>query len=129
MQIVLLLDYHDRVQFNATCTHLNKIVVSLIWSNIEFHLEGYHESSFELNDPPPYVPVSDRAYHNRRKPEGGEAFKATNKAYRFLDVLVMYYMTNQSRLQKICSRVKHLCTGVCYNWQHWRSWPVENNDT
>lgn len=129
MQIVLMLDYHDRVQLNATCTHLNKIVEPFIWTNLEFHFAGYHESSFELDDPPPHIPVSERAYQHRLKPEGRGHMQASNKANRFLNLLAMYYMTDRSRLQKICSRVKHLCTGVCYNWHRWMSWPVDYNDT
>ncbi|KAK7428860.1 hypothetical protein QQZ08_004630 [Neonectria magnoliae] len=112
--IAKLLSYHDLTQFGRTCKRLNTIVEPRIWTSIEFHNVSYHESSAELNDPPPFVPTTQRAYHSTTGGRRGQGQR--EKAEKLVKMLQEYHAMNRNRLQELCSRVKHLCTGVESMW-------------
>ncbi|KAF7552904.1 hypothetical protein G7Z17_g3957 [Cylindrodendrum hubeiense] len=117
VQIAAFLGHHDLAQLNRTCKCINTLVQPRIWHSIELHTADYHESSEELSNPPPFIPISQRACHSSEK--AVERYTRShiqeNKAEKLMDMLRNYHATNQGRLQELCSHVKNLCTGVDSN--------------
>ncbi|KAK7416197.1 hypothetical protein QQX98_005394 [Neonectria punicea] len=119
VHITRFINYHDLARLNRTCKRLNAIVEPRIWTSIELHNAGYHESSQELNDPSPFIPISRRAYHSTIGGRSGH--RQEEKAKRLFKILQEYHAINQPRLKELCLRVKNLCTGVKCVWGRTRS--------
>ncbi|KAH7155912.1 hypothetical protein EDB81DRAFT_785775 [Dactylonectria macrodidyma] len=118
--LVLIADYldHDALaRLNRTCKRINAVIEPQIWTKIEFHSNGYHESSAEAKDPPPFTAATLRNYQTERHPgQYALGHIHENKAMTFVNLLQDYHANNQERLKELCSRVKHLCTGVIHEW-------------
>ncbi|KAK7408950.1 hypothetical protein QQX98_008894 [Neonectria punicea] len=93
-----------------TCKRFNALVEPILWTDIELHEQGFHESSWELNDPPPFIPTSQRRYH-RRQP-WGRGQGARDKAAKLFLVLQLLHDEDLNRMQELAKRVKNLCTVI-----------------
>ncbi|KPM46218.1 hypothetical protein AK830_g273 [Neonectria ditissima] len=109
-----LLSFDDLAHLCRTCTRMSTIVGPRIWNSIEFHTVTYHMSSAELNEPPPFMPISQQAYHSTSGRRRGQVQQA--KAEMFVNTLQECHANDQNRLRELCSRVKNVCTGVDCMW-------------
>ncbi|OBS25790.1 hypothetical protein FPOA_06326 [Fusarium poae] len=112
LEIVSQLPHHNLAQLARTSKFLNEIVIPLIWTYIEFHLVGYHESSCELKVPPPVRSPSSRKCHPDEAYNEGE-----RKAEAFFNILQTLHAENPQRLKCITKRIKHLCTPMDPGWE------------
>ncbi|KAF4972724.1 hypothetical protein FSARC_761 [Fusarium sarcochroum] len=108
-------------RLSYTCKRLEGIAGSCLWKNIELHEEGYHESSAELNDPPPFRPPR-RFYHSSKRK--GWHSDIGERAEKLFTVLQTLRTNDEKRLRELTGRVKNLCTVIEQNWR-----PDENEVT
>ncbi|KAF7552410.1 hypothetical protein G7Z17_g4363 [Cylindrodendrum hubeiense] len=99
---------HELARLMRTCKRFNALVEPLLWTDIELHEAGFHESHQELKDPPPLIPTYRRAYH--RKQGWGCGQGARDKAAKFFTVLQILHDEDPSRLQELTRRVRNLCS-------------------
>ncbi|RSL45606.1 hypothetical protein CEP53_010700 [Fusarium sp. AF-6] len=93
----------QKSNFSRTCKRLDALIEPQIWSDLELHAEGYHDSRDELKHPPPFKSPLDgvyRCYHYR----GGVSPLNT------LRQLVETH--DQDRLRILASRVRSLCSVI-----------------
>ncbi|KAF4971289.1 hypothetical protein FSARC_1859 [Fusarium sarcochroum] len=115
LKILSCLDAHDFTKVARTCKRLDDMVEPLIWTDIELHEEGYHESKSELNEPPPVRPADLRPYHPKQGWDRGQG--ASMKAESLFTMLQSLHKEDPDRLQEITRRVKHLCTVIDPTWR------------
>ncbi|KAJ4267247.1 hypothetical protein NW762_003350 [Fusarium torreyae] len=115
LKIISYLNAHDYAQVARICKRLNEMVEPLIWTDIELHEEGYHESKSELNEPPPVRPADLRPYHPKQSWGCGQG--ARDKAENLFTMLQSLHKEDPDRLQLITKRVKHLCTVIEPTWR------------
>ncbi|KAF9767179.1 hypothetical protein IL306_000307 [Fusarium sp. DS 682] len=113
LQIFSQVTPHDLSVIARISKSLNEIVTPLLWNDIEFHEEGYHESNHELKVPPPARDPTRRPYHSKRLYGPGTRMKAV----RFFGILQRMHRENPGRLEQITKRVKHLCTVIDHLWR------------
>ncbi|KAF4472209.1 hypothetical protein FALBO_881 [Fusarium albosuccineum] len=107
-------DFDALVQLSLTCKRINAIVEPCLWSDIELHELGFHESSAEIKVPPPFRLPSQRGYHyggRQNWPQNTEL-----KAERLFMMLQTLHTRDQNQLKKLASRVKNLCTVINPHW-------------
>lgn len=97
---------HDLAQLSYCSKALAALVVPLLWTDIEFHDQDYHESPLELNDPPPFRRPSSRLHHNPMRKRG----RRSDLVFFFM--LVELHGNDLERLKVLASRVKHICTDI-----------------
>ncbi|KAI9166390.1 hypothetical protein HJFPF1_02491 [Paramyrothecium foliicola] len=107
--IACCLPTHDLAQLSYTCKSLSRLVEPLIWTDIELHEAGYHESRRELDSPAPFRSPGDRAYHTKQC-SSYHGLDADRKAGNFFTMLQLLHKNDIGRLKAVAGRVKHLCT-------------------
>ncbi|KAL4731341.1 hypothetical protein ACLX1H_000307 [Fusarium chlamydosporum] len=103
----------DLCHLSYTCKKLASVANSCLWSDIELHDKGYHESSAELNEPPPFR-SAERPY-NSSKREGWQSdiYKRAKGLFTMFQTL---HTRDERRLRQLTSRVRNLCTVVEPGW-------------
>ncbi|TVY65419.1 hypothetical protein Focb16_v015768 [Fusarium oxysporum f. sp. cubense] len=115
LQIFSQITAHDLSTIARTSKRLNEIVTPLLWTDIELHEDGYHESRHELKVPPPARDPARRPYHPKQKWGNGQG--ARMKATQFFEILQIMHKENPNRLQQITQRVRHFCTVIDPSWR------------
>ncbi|KAF5019369.1 hypothetical protein F66182_8619 [Fusarium sp. NRRL 66182] len=100
----------DLARLARTCKCLCEAAEPLIWTDIELHEIGYHESKAELNVPPPMRPPESRPYHPRQNWGCGQGAS-------LFCMLQTLHKQDPERLQQLTRRVKHLCTVMVPRWR------------
>ncbi|KAK6714796.1 hypothetical protein SNK04_005729 [Fusarium graminearum] len=97
-----------------TCKRLGSIASSCLWSDIELHEKGYHESSAEIIHPPPYR-TATRPYNTSvRHVWRSDICRRAKTLFTMLHGL---RTSNEARLKQLASRVRSLCTVIEPTWQ------------
>nr|CEG05708.1 unnamed protein product [Fusarium clavum] len=109
-------------RLSYTCRKMGAIASACLWSDIEFHEEGYHESSAEVSEPPPWR-TTRRPYNSSTR--HGWQSDICERAEKFFTLLQSLHRHDQARLIQLASRVKSLCTVVEPSWRIGES-KVEN---
>ncbi|KAK7432254.1 hypothetical protein QQZ08_001199 [Neonectria magnoliae] len=102
-------------QLSLTCKRLNAIAQPCLWSDIELHEQGFHESSAELKAPAPFKLPSQRAYHNGGEREWPQDTRI--KAEKLFKMFQALHRHDETKLEELASRVKNLCTVVDPTWR------------
>ncbi|KPM41890.1 hypothetical protein AK830_g4646 [Neonectria ditissima] len=110
LAITSCLTPHELARLMRTCKRFNALVEPIFWTNIELHEVGFHESSAELKEPPPFIPVSERLYH--RKQPWGSGQGAQVKAEKLFLLLQLLHDEDFDRMQELTKRVRNLCTVI-----------------
>ncbi|QPC71816.1 hypothetical protein HYE68_002568 [Fusarium pseudograminearum] len=100
-------------QLARTSKHFSNIAISILWTNVEFHLEGFHESYCELKIPPPVRKPESRKCHPY---ELYGPSKGTKKAEAFFGTLQILHTENPARLEHVAKRIRQICTPICAEW-------------
>ncbi|KAM0436678.1 hypothetical protein ACHAPT_002387 [Fusarium lateritium] len=121
LEIAHLLPLSQQANLGRTCKRINALTEPLIWTAVELHREGYHETREEIRDPLPFRPPSDRAYLS-----GGRNpwLSPPDMLFKGLQHLLE---SDQDRLEKVAGRVKSLCTVVTPNCKIWVLLPYFSN--
>ncbi|KAH7272953.1 hypothetical protein B0J15DRAFT_590727 [Fusarium solani] len=121
LEISSYLSFSQRSKFSRTCKHINALIEPQIWSDIELHGDGYHETRNEISYPPPFKSPSDRVYigiyRGRYPPERLSP----------LNILRQLLETDQDRVRKVASRVRSLCTVISAGDKVWDILPYFSN--
>ncbi|RMJ08474.1 hypothetical protein CDV36_011912 [Fusarium kuroshium] len=124
IEIITYLSPHDLVQLTRTSKRIHEITTLSLWKNIELHNSGYHESSSELDCPPPFVSPSKRSYLSPGLSDRYENRHST----LFFQQLNDTKSRNEKRFIEVASRVKSLCAVVGWNDRHiWHLLPSFTN--
>ncbi|KAH7184938.1 uncharacterized protein B0J16DRAFT_362559 [Fusarium flagelliforme] len=100
-------------RLSYTCRKMGAIASVCLWSDIEFHEEGYHESSAEVSEPPPWR-TSRRPYNSSTR--DGWQSDICKRAEKFFTLLQSLHRHDQARLRQLSSRVRSLCTVIEPGW-------------
>ena len=92
---------------------MGAIASDSLWSDIEFHAEGYHESSAEVSEPPPWR--TTRRPYNSSTRDGWQS-DIYRRAEKFFALLQSLHRHDQERLRQLASRVRSLCTVIEPSW-------------
>ncbi|KAF4439929.1 hypothetical protein F53441_12430 [Fusarium austroafricanum] len=114
LQILSLVTSHDLSTLARTSKHFNKFVIPLLWTDIELHEAGYHESKYEIKVPPPVRDPERRPYHTKGKRSCGEG--ARQKTTLFFEILQTMHRENPEQLELVTKRIRHLCTVIGPLW-------------
>ncbi|UZP38355.1 hypothetical protein NXS19_006171 [Fusarium pseudograminearum] len=99
---------------SLTCKRLGLIASTCLWSDIELHEKGYHESSAEIVHPPPYR-TTPRPYNTSgRHGWHSDIYKRAEKLFTLLHNL---HTNDEARLAQLAGRVRSLCTVIDPIWQ------------
>ncbi|KAI8659975.1 F-box domain-containing protein [Fusarium sp. Ph1] len=124
IEIITYLSPHDLTQLSRTCKSINEITGPYLWRNIELHNLGYHESSSELDCPPPFTPASKRPYLGPGLSDRYENRHST----MFFQLLYDIHSCDRERFSEVASRVKSLCAVVGWNDRYiWHLLPSFTN--
>lgn len=122
LHIYSFLGHHSLTRLATVSKSFGALAETLIWTDIELHAPGYHESSSELKDPPPVVAPEDRRYHRKEgstcQREYGSSWSM--KAGSFFWMLDMTARTDLERAKALASRVRSLCTVL--DWMNPPRW-------
>ncbi|KAH7108621.1 hypothetical protein B0J13DRAFT_579682 [Dactylonectria estremocensis] len=110
LSITACLMSHELASLMRTCRRFNALIEHILWTDIELHEQGFHESSMELDDPPPFIPPSQRRYH--RKQSWGWGQGAQHKAGKLFCLLQQLHVEDPNRMQELAKRVRNLCTVI-----------------
>ncbi|KAM0221257.1 hypothetical protein ACHAPA_008090 [Fusarium lateritium] len=100
-------------RLSYTCKRLEALAGTCLWSEIELHEKGYHESSSELTEPQPFR-QNKRFYHDSKRV--GWQSDIEERARRLFTSLQTLHTHNKERLKELTGRVKSLCTVIEPSW-------------
>ncbi|SPJ74148.1 uncharacterized protein FTOL_03878 [Fusarium torulosum] len=100
-------------RLSYSCKRLEAVAGTCLWSEIELHEKGYHESSSELSEPPPFRP-NKRFYHGSERV--GLQSDIEERARKLFTLLQALHTHNKERLKELVGRVKSLCTVIEPSW-------------
>ncbi|KAI1071422.1 hypothetical protein LB507_005157 [Fusarium sp. FIESC RH6] len=100
-------------RLSYTCRKMGAIASDCLWSDIEFHEGGYHESSAEVSEPPAWR--TTRRPYNSSTRDGWQS-DIYKRAEKFFALLQSLQRHDQVRLGQLASRVTSLCTVVEPGW-------------
>ncbi|CAG7563484.1 unnamed protein product [Fusarium equiseti] len=100
-------------RLSYTCRKMGVIASICLWSDIEFHEEGYHESSAEVSEPSLWR-TTRRPYNSSTR--DGWRSDICKRAEKFFVLLQSLYRDDQARLRQLGSRVRSLCTVIEPSW-------------
>lgn len=100
-------------RLSYTCKRLEAVAGTCLWSEIELHERGYHESSSELSEPPPFRP-NKRFYHGSKR--NGLQSDMEERARKLFTSLQTLQTHDKERLKELTGRVKDLCTVLEPSW-------------
>ncbi|KAI8677367.1 F-box domain-containing protein [Fusarium sp. Ph1] len=121
LEISSYLSISQKSKFSRTCKRINALIEPQIWTDIELHGDGYHETRDQIKEPQPFKSPSDRVYIGRHR--GGyrsERLSPLNILRQLLDI-------DQDRVRKVASRVKSLCTVISTGDKVWDILPYFSN--
>lgn len=109
-------------RISYTCRKMGVLASTCLWSDIEFHEEGYHESSAEVSEPPPWR--TGRRPYNSSTRDGWQS-DICKRAEKFFTLLQSLHRHDPPRLRQLASRVRSLCTVIEPSWRTGES-KIEN---
>lgn len=111
LHIASFLPAADQASLCATSKTANDFIEPLLWKNIELHDDdGFHDTSAELKDPPPFTAPSSRRYlPDKSIPDGN-----MSRRIAFFYMLESMYKTDRTRFQHLTARIRSLCTVIDY---------------
>ncbi|GKU22864.1 unnamed protein product [Fusarium langsethiae] len=101
-------------RLSFTCKILGLIASSCLWSDIELHEKGYHESSAEIAHPPSYR-TAPRPYNDSST--CGRQSDISRRAETLFKLLQSLHVRDEARLKQLTGRVRSLCTVIEPSWQ------------
>jgi hypothetical protein len=101
-------------RLSFVCKKLGFIASPCLWSDIELHEKGYHESSSGITHSPPYR-TAPRHYNNSSR--RGWQSDICMRAKKLFVLLQSLRTHDETRLKQLTSRVRSLCTVIEPSWQ------------
>ncbi|KAF4997447.1 hypothetical protein FGRMN_3811 [Fusarium graminum] len=96
-----------------TCKRLELVAGTCLWSEIELHENGYHESSSGLSEPVPHKPRKPFYHSSKKTGWQSDIGKRAEKLFISLQTL---HAHNEDRLIELTRRVRRLCTVIEPSW-------------
>ncbi|EWG51865.1 hypothetical protein FVEG_10727 [Fusarium verticillioides 7600] len=114
LQIIRDSSPQELCRLSYTCKRLASIAGECLWTDIELHEKGYHESSAELNEPLPYK-SPNRFYHDSER--DGWQSDISERAKSLFTMLLTLHAHDEGHLREVAGRVKSLCTVIEPEWK------------
>lgn len=121
LEISSYLSFSEKSKFSRTCKRINALIEPQIWTDIELHGDGYHESSDQIKEPQPFKSPSGRVYIGKYR-QGYRSIQLFP-----LNILRQYLETDQDRVRKVAGRVRSLCTVISADYNVWDILPYFSN--
>ncbi|UPK89752.1 hypothetical protein LCI18_000687 [Fusarium solani-melongenae] len=121
LEISSYLSFSQKSKLSRTCKRINALIEPQIWTDIELHGDGYHETRDQIKQPPPFKSPSDRVYIGRYR--GGWRPERLSP----LNILRQLLETDQDRVRKVAGRVRSLCTVISAGDKVWDVLPYFSN--
>lgn len=126
LHIYSFLPHHTLTTLAVVSKRFGALAETQIWTDIEFHQGGYHESTAELKNPPPVVAPYSRRYHNREQCTRWQSpywNGQRSKASSFFTMLEVIARQDLEHAKELGSRVRTLCTVL--DWMNHPTWATE----